>query len=475
MTYKEETKMKKTKSFALSLISLTLLSCSQVEASSQSSSESQISSEKEEIPQYVYTEIKKAAQSYTLKAKESETLSKKDGSNMFTNVYQYDITNVRGERPAFKETLSQQTSNGTSATTISYVRGSRGYASNLYLDYKNELVEEEITEDGSKVDFDIDYANPFSLLINEDIVESSENGKYEIAESKRALFLHYLLGTVYSTSSVTLSFTGETLTGMEIKSDNYEIIYQDAYTNQYIVCDLTYTVDIRLSKIGSSSIDLITPVSSNEKEREDILKNAFKNMGNNFTAIVNSHYQDEEPDTYFDTYFYYDGSKIYHQSSLSDESKRFDLYYKPDSERGEGVLYLYDYDEDNNVWIYNEPKYSASYNVDPQSYAYMSPYFSEIAPELFTYQKDKNRYVCDVEEAIGHLGNAFLGGTYRTSYFTNGEGNQAEIYLSSDNSKVEKIVIGYEATDDQGYDISRSYTIKYTNIGTTSIPSFVEE
>ena len=71
------------------------------------------------------------------------------------------------------------------------------------------------------------------------------------------------------------------------------------------------------------------------------------------------------------------------------------------------------------------------------------------------------------------MGNYLLPGSYAISYFTNGEGDKAEIFLNSSN-KIKKIVVGYTYTDPQGYEIPRDMDMTFSNIGTTEIPDYVE-
>ncbi len=428
-------------------------------------------------PDFVYREIKKAATSYKMRAQETETITKSSGEEMVKNQYQYDVINVRGEHPAVSKTISKVTSSGFSSSSYSYIKGSRGFVAEEALDYKNEVIEKEsFDEDGSKVVYDREFANPFLFLVEGDVTPiKDKEGHYAIIDTKLQLFGRYLLAPGYQIESTELVFEGESLKQVLLESKQFEINYQDAYTSNYVLSNLKYTVTCNLSELGTATYSHLEPEKSKNKEKEDILKTAFTNMGKNYTMIINSHYKDEEPNTDYDSYWYFDGSNaVYHQQHLDDTSKKYDLYYKKDASKSEDLLYLYHYNETESKWDYYTPISGSSYNVNPQDYSYFSPKFLEIAPELFVYEEEQDRYVCKNTSALPYLGNAFLGGGYLSSYFTLGSGDQAEIYLNKDKTKVSKVVVGYNEVDSEGYDVSRSYTLTFLDVGTTKIPSFVE-
>lgn len=431
-----------------------------------------------DTPDYVYEEFAKASASFKMRAKETETVSKLSGETMVQSEYQYDVTNVRGDHPAVKKTISQVTSSGFTSSTYSYIKGSRGFVAEEGLDYKNEVFEiEALDSDGSKVVYDREFANPFSFLTKGDVaIKDSEPNCFSLNNNgKLQLFSRYLLAPSYEVASVDFLFEGENLKKIHLESKLYEITYQDAYTSNYILANLKYTVDCNISDIGNATYTHLEPEKSKDKEKESILKNAFKNMGENFTMSINTHYKDEAPNTEYDTYWYFNGGDaVYHQQTLSDRSRRFDLYYKKDTSKSEDLLYLYDFDETTGTWKYYEPIASSSYNITPQDYSFFLPKFADTAPELFEYDEENDKFVCSNERALAYLGNAFLGGGYKASYFTLGMGDQAEIYLNSDKTKISKIVVGYNEVDSEGYDISRSFTLTFSNVGTTIIPSFVE-
>ncbi len=439
-------------------------------SSDSTSAHTSSSSAETAIPDYVYLQIRRASESFRLKARESENVTRSDGVLLLSNTYDYDILNDSSSNGGIHEV---SVSKGET-TIVDYAKGSRGYAAIEGLNYKNEVFQTEALVDSSRVNYDQEYANPF-LLLKEGDLRRIDESHYELSSLKNQLFAKYLLGCAYSVSSVIFSYTGEALTGISISSLPYSINYEDKNTSAYIPCTLAYEVDVRLSGLGSSNYAHVLPAESQDKEKETALKTAFSNMGDNFTMVVNSHYQDEEPDEQYDTYWYFTGEEAYHQAHLNDQSKSYDLYYHKDESKGDDKLYLYDYDEKAGQWAYNKPIYSQSYNVDPQDYSYFLPKFADMAPELFTYDETKSAYVCQIDAARKFLGNDFLGGGYKTSYFTYGEGNQAEVYLNKSGTRVEKVVVGYYAVDSQGYDVSRSYTLNFLNVGSTSLPSFVKE
>ncbi len=430
------------------------------------------------VPDFVYQEIALASSSYKMRAQENEKISKANGETMVENVYQYDVTNVHGDNPAIKKTISQTTSSGFSSSSFSYIKGERGYVAEEILNYKNEVEEmEALDEDGSKVIYDHEFANPFSFLKKGDLISvEGKDGHYRISDNKKQLFARYLFVPGYQIETAELLFSGEKLEKVHLESPCFEITYQDAYTSNYVPSFLQYSVDCHLSELGEANYPHLEPEKSKDKEKEEILGNALKKMGTNYTMIINTHYKDEEPNADYDTYWYFNGEDaVYHQQHLSDTSKQFDLYYKKDASKSSDLLYLYDYDETAGEWVYYTPFAASSYNVNPQDYSYFLPKFLEVAPELFVYDETNDKYVCENASALPYLGNAFLGGGYKASYFTLGMGDQAEIYLNKDKTQVAKVVVGYNEVDSDGYDVSRSYTMTFLDVGTTKIPSFVEE
>lgn len=428
------------------------------------------SSEEIKIPDYVYTQIKSAASSYRVKIRETEQVSRLSGGELETNTYDYDIINDS----SLNGGVHHVAITGGTTTVNDYVKGSRGYTSIEGLNYKNEVVTTEVLNGSSRTVYEREFANPFLFLVEGDLSYLSE-GHYLLNPRKSQLFAKFLLESQYEIASCEFVYAGEALTQVVLTSTEYEMNYLDANTNLYVPAVLAYRADCRFSGLGSSAYPHVEPEKSKDAGKEATLKSAFRAMGNNFTVCVGSSYQDEEPNSEFDTYWYFTGEEVYHQSHIDDETKRYDLYYHKDAEKGGDKLYLYDYDEANGEWIYNAPIYSASYNVDPQDYSYFLPHFAEMAPELFTYVESEKAYVCEVDAALKYLGNDFLGGGYRISDFTNGAGNLAKVYLNKNSTRVDKVVVGYYAVDSQGYDVSRAYTLTYFDVGTTVLPSFVNE
>lgn len=465
---------RKVKPILIFSLSLLLASCSTGGPSSSSSEEppssepSSSDSQQIAIPDYAYTQIQAAGNSYRMKAKETETVKNAKGDVLESNVYQYDFLNDSSSTGG----VHQVSIADGQSTVVDYVRGTRGYVAEEGLSYANEVFQTEALIDSSKAVYDQEFANPFLFLVEGDLTAEGEN-HFLLNPKKSQLFAKYLLGGQYAVDKIEFVYEGEALTQILVASSAYSMTYQDANSKLYIPATLTYLADCRFQNLGASRYAHLEKAKSKDAEKEAILKNAFEAMGNNFTAVVNCHYQDEEPNSKYDSYWYFTGDAVYHQSHIDDESQRYDLYYHKAEGSGD-KLYLYDYDEKRGEWIYNSPIYSSSYNVDPQDYSYFLPKFASMAPELFTYDEDKGAYICQIDAAVKYLGNDFLGGGYKTSYFTQGKGNQAEVYLNKSGTKVDKVVVGYKDVDSQGYDVSRSYTLSFLNVGNTKLPSFIK-
>ena len=454
--------MKKFKFSLLAVLSLTLItSCN----------------EKIETPKndFIKAFLKDAQVSFTLKAQEQESVYKKDDSLMFTNKYNYDINMVTsGATPAIKESLRVESINGNSTSSFKYVKDKDGFVAKEALDYKNEIFYNQVRDDNSaKINYDQQYSNPFLLLNVNDF--ELKDGVYSLNKRKTQLFSYKLLGLSYEISDVLFNFEGEALSNITIKATDSNIQYQDAYTGDYIPAILRYTTTVYLSDLGKTSYDHLEVAKSRDKEREDTLTKALEPLkAGNYTMIINEHYQGEKGDSKYDSYWFYDGSNaVYHQQHVGFPDRNYDLYYKKDESRSKDLLYYFDFNKDTGKWEYNEPVYSQSYNNDPKPYSYFISKAGDTSPYLFSYDEATSTYVCDNEYAIGFLGNAMLPGSYPIRDFTNGAGNLAKIKLTSDN-KIDTITVGYYYVDDQGYDLSREYVIRFVNVGTTVIPDWVE-
>lgn len=442
-----------------------------------------------DVPTYVNDFLKEASASYKLKALEKEIVKKTDGTTMFTNEYSYNITSLRGERPSIKETFSKSTTEGTSSSTIRYVKNERGYVSVEGINYKNEVFLTEATDsDGKKLIYDKEFPNPFEYLTINDFEAIEVNGKsikkaiearpttstLLLNKDKQAFFAKYLLGIDYTIDNVKFNFVMNKIDSIQIDSVVSETRYQDAYTSMYIPVNVNYETTVLIDNVGSAEFDGAKPHTSKNKEREDALKNALTNLGDNYTLIINEHYQGEKGNSEFDSYWYFNGKDaIYHQQHLDDTSRKFDLYYKKDPSKADDLMYIYDLNETTNKWVYIDPTNSQSYNVRPKTYAELDTKARLVDPTLFEYDETENKYVVTDGYVSAFLGNAFLPGCYQIKDFTIGGGNKAEVVLTSD-GKIDAITVGFFEVDSNGYDISREYIMRFININKTTIPSWVK-
>lgn len=430
--------------------------------------------ESNSIPEYVSSFLKEASKSYTLLAKEKEIVNRVDGTLLFENSYNYSINSISGDNARIKEDLSYTKNGETSVQSINFVKDSDGFVATEALNYRNEVITKVYKQNSSKVIYDNEYRNPFALLSNSDL-NYVEEGKYRIDDKKTSLFAYYLLGIDYKLENAYLTFNNEKIDKILLNSGVYDGATKDANTGNYIKIKYSYSTEIFVSDIGSTVIKGLTKQASRNAEKEAILKSALSELSGNYTITMNEHDRDEKPNTEYDSIWYFNGTdKVYHRQSASSEVRNFDLYYKVDKTiADDDKLRYFDFNEETSKWEYVKPTYSQSYNVDPKTYDYFILKCLDIAPELFKYDSENNKFVCDNTYVLGYMGNYLLPGSYAISYFTNGEGDKAEIFLNSSN-KIKKIVVGYTYTDTQGYEIPRDMDMTFSNIGTTEIPEYVE-
>lgn len=431
-------------------------------------------SETHTVPEYVSSFLSEANKSYTLLAKEKEIVNRTDGSLLFENSYNYSILSTSGDNARIKETLSYTKNGETNVQNINFVKDSDGYVATEALNYKNEVVTKVYRSNNSKVIYDNEYRNPFSLLSKADFTYV-EDGKYRLNDLKTSLFTYYLLGIDYKMENVYFNFTDEKIDTITMNSGVYDGATQDANTCNYIKIKYSYSTEIFVSDVGTTQIKGLSKQASRNAEKEAILKSALSELSGNYTITMNEHDRDEKANTEYDSIWYFNGSdKVYHRQSADTEVRNYDLYYKVDKTiADDDKLRYFDFNEETGKWDYVKPTYSQSYNVDPKTYDYFVLKCLDIAPELFKYDSENNKFVCDNSYVLGYMGNYLLPGSYAISYFTNGEGDKAEIFLNSSN-KIKKIVVGYTYTDPQGYEIPRDMDMTFSNIGTTEIPDYVE-
>lgn len=408
--------------------------------------------------------------SYTLNADEKELINRaSDGALVVENNFKYDISNISGKDARIKETVTAISGGEMSRSSIEYVKDENGYVATEVLDYSNTIIDKKVA--GNAI-YDVEFANPFSLISIEDF--TLENDYYLLNSRKNDIFLKYLLGINYEIDNVKFYFTNEEFEKITISSVDYENTYLDLNINQYIPVNISYETEVTLSNIGTTAIEGKKVLESRNSDKEEALQKAFEQIGTNFTIILNEHDRDYEPNHDYDTVWYFNGEDaVYHQQTMGDTRKSYDLYYKTDEAFPDGKLRYFDYDETTATWNYVEPVYSQSYNSAPKTYEWFLPKFSTVSPLVFDFVEEENKYVVTNTDVLGYIGNAFLPGAYSISYFTNGAGDKCEIELTTD-GKIKNITVGYYYEDSQGFPLWRDFDLQFLNIGKTTIPSWVE-
>lgn len=410
-----------------------------------------------------------AKKSYIFKARETDTVTNLSTNTlMYTETCDFDYLTISGENARIDR---KEIYNG-STTRVYYVKGERGYVSRQALNNKNEvMVQEVFDESTSRELFDTSYLNPFLLLEASDFILPVTGHTYELNEDKYNLFMYYFLGTTTRVSRILFHLDDKDNIKFDIYFESVEYPVEDAYTNLYVNASISGQISGYFEDLGVASREFVSPKTSKNVTRETALETALQSLSsNNYTIVMNEHYEGDEGDTDYDSYWYFDGESIYHQAHLNDQSKIYDLYYKADKERGD-KMYLYDYDEETGTWVYNDLVHAQAYNVSPKTYDECVAKFAETSPLIFDYDETKDIYVINDEDTLAYIGLYLLPGVYQIKDFSYGMGNKCEIKLNG--NKIDYITVGYYAESD-GYDVSREYTMRIINQGTTSIPSWVE-
>lgn len=424
---------------------------------------------------FIKTFLEKARNSYTLKSKEEEIVNRLDGSLVVKNEFFYDIKNASEGQSRVYQKFYTNVGGENISQSLSLVKDEKGFAATEVIDYSNKVITKPILSDGKKVLFENEFFNPFLLINEKDLTKTETEGKYLLNPNKVDLFSYYLFSNKTPLTELAFEFKGENFDKITAISKEYEGVFLDKNSQSYIPVKYFYETDVLLSNIGETSIEGLKPVASRDKERETILKNALSEITGNYTIIINEHDRENPPNPDFNTVWYFDGEgKVYHQQRIGDESRRYDLYYKIDKETyGDEKLRYYDFNEETKSWEYSKPIYAQSYNADPKGYDWFVPKVADVAPELFKYEEEGNKYVCDIDDVIGYIGNNFLPGCFAIKFFTEGYGDKCEITLNSEN-KVSSIVVGYKFYDTQGFELHNDFEMNFININSTTIPSWVE-
>lgn len=405
--------------------------------------------------------LEQASSSYTLTARENETVYSMDGSELYSNTYQYSMAKEEGRS---REVYLSP--NGESTIT-DVVRDSKGKPATEYLGYNNVVQTHAI----SSTSYDLDYANPFLFLEPEDFTPIDE-GVYRLNPLKYEVFSYYLLRLSYGLETIDFTFDGYALKDIVLTSPRTEVVIENAYTGNYMKAEVGYTTRVLFSDIGSTQVDGVSKATSRDEENEVRLELALAKLKDNFTIIMNEHDRDSEGNPEFDSYWYFDGESIYHQQQIGDTSGNYDLYYTKEAGKDPDKIYLMDLDEDTGEWIHYTAFSPSSYNADPKSYDDLLPKYATLSRELFRYDAQRDVFVCDNADALPFLGNPLLPGCYAISYFTQGGCDKCEIKLKSDGT-VDTITVGYSYVDSQGFPLERDMSMRFANVGTTKMPAMV--
>lgn len=401
--------------------------------------------------------LAKARNGYDYLASEVETLTRKDnGAYLTSSEYRHKGSRTRDY---YQESISL----GGQTYSTNVRRDEKGRPSREFLSYDNTVSTYAL----SNTSFDIDMGNPFVYVLESDFRYSEAEQGYVLDEAKAYGFCYRLLALDYRIEAVVFHFEDGAFKDIEIRSPAMETVLQDAYTYDYIKADVTYETTVRLSNLGQATPEKVQPAQSRDKEHEDALEKAFKGLGDNFTIVISEHYRDEEPDPEFATYMYYDGEHIYHQLTQGDVTSG--LFYTQEKDRPDGNLYVQGYEDDVGKWVHFTAVSTNSYNAKADTYENLLPKYPETSPYLFAYDAERDVYYCDIPEALCFLGNPLSPGVRPITDFTTGNCDKAEVTLKSDGS-LESVTVGYTYEDSQGYELQRDITMRFVNVGTTTLP-----
>ncbi len=360
-----------------------------------------------------------------------------------------------------------------------------GYASLIYLDYNNELVNDYAVDSNGEL---IPYANngllnPFKLLQRGDFHEIE--GGFMLDNAKTSVFLDgffslldgYQDNIVYETK--TFAFGDSTLESATFISYNIDDGYSstvpsddDPLHQTYI--RRNYQIDMEFSEVGSATSHDLIAVEP-EKEENAPLKAALENMvaqeevtvQRRITPYIDGEYVGE--DNYLNIYYMGEEEGIYSQNYVlaPDEEvptapSASDFILKPAIAGGR--LRVYQLDDTTGNFILNSSNFTSLDNV--YYYADQQYDLSYLDANIFNINEDGS-YSPTVDNLPYITRDIFMSYLDTFTPVDNGYVNSVRIYVNEEATCIDHIDIQY--ADHLGY--SGEMVISYSDLG-DSHPSF---
>lgn len=411
--------------------------------------------------------LTKARESFSMKGDKIQNVTDLSGNALFTNTYDYDYLFLGGEKGKVYQTYGYYSGGQRQTSTMSFARSEDGYIAREYINYKNEIGYSKVADsDGYYAFYDQYFTNPFEVVDANDFSFSSLEGKttYSLAKGKINIFDYFLTGNseplssldlVYDGSSWSINTLSTTFTGRTKKEND-----------EYARCTWTYQGSFVLSKIGETVID--GPSVSKKKENVALQK-AFSSINDNFTLTCVLALSSDLSTPLQTKVSYFDGASYYIDLDSTKDDKASDYLYHVDPFSPEDPhLYEYRYNDTSKLWVKSSNDSESSYNVDPMGKELFTPHVKDMSVDLFTEGMDKEDYFAVTNEyALAYIGEGFFSDGELLPYFSYGYGIDAKVKINDDGGLT--AVLSFYMPVSNSY-IPVTYTITYSDIGSTSIP-----
>ena len=403
--------------------------------------------------------------------------------DVYDNVYQTYHANYifqnDDEMTATRQKIVVEEEDGTSYVAMNDLlkEGEDGSGYFLDLTYENEIIETQAIDDmGAVANFGLYYGNPFAYITEDDFTKVNDN-TYSLSREKASFLSYRLFGVLddifYALiDETTFHLENGTLKTINLKPFDVDTEIQMGY--EIINCVIDANVDMRISDIGTAKVD--APTKKVNKPEHAPLASALAKVDRNYTVIVKEEIEvtsltsgSYERD-YYESHFYFaDDYLFWRPGYLADYPEydpAVDVVVKLNSDN---TVTGYGFDEATNTWTKGALFSNQLSAVNSNAVTDFVPVVSGVAAEVFNYDAENDIYTA-TPELLAYIGvDCFI--PLITAAQTQelwGYGTGCSIKLENGNLK--EIVIEYYFNN-QFIERVGTFTLEYSNIGTTTLPS----
>ena len=344
------------------------------------------------------------------------------------------------------------------------VEGEDGYAYYNELSYDNTIVN-VAASNGSGLDVNYGYFcdNPFRYLNSSDF-EKIDDNTYELERKKASHFASKLFSPIDDVfdeviKKATFTFDKDILTKIEIEPVQIEAYDTFGIDNRYYLLDTK--VELNVSDIGTASIKRLE--TKPHKDEHNALNEAFDKIQDNYTLNIAYDFKldNVEQETIYYQFYYTKDGLFWKCDNLSDPTEA-DLLIKY-NEDGTTTPYAYDVASQSFTTSAAQSNYGSLFNAPKELYI---PLVKEVAAEVFNYNSENQEYhICD--ELKTFIGIECFIPSCVAIRELNGYGTDCVVKL--DNNSLSEVAISYYRRDSFS-DETGTFTLTYSNVGTTVLP-----